>query len=351
MFTIKKFTLFSFFEDTMKKQVTIKDIAEKLGLSVSTVSRALKDHPDISLKTREAVKQLSKLLGYKPNLIALNLKNSKTNTIGLLVPETQHYFFSTIINGIEEIAYENNYNVMVFQSNESYLREVLNTQALLSNRVDGVLASFSKETHDFSHFQQIIENEIPLVFYDRIINDMHADTVSVDDYVGAFQAVSHLIDRGCKRIAIYSAPQHLLIGQNRMKGYKDALEKYGIAFTNDLVYPCDTYQDSVKISRSVLKKRDRPDGLFTVNDMTALGAMKIARQLKISIPDELKVVGFENSLSASICDPELSTVDQFGFEMGKSATKILLKRIREDVFNYTPENIVLKTQFIERGTS
>ncbi len=351
MFTFQKFTVFSLSKDAMKKQVTIKDIAEKLGLSVSTVSRALKDHPDISLKTREAVKQLAKLLGYKPNLIALNLKNSKTNTIGLLIPETQHYFFSTIINGIEEVAYENNYNVMVFQSNESYLREVLNTQTLLSNRVDGILASFSKETRDFAHFQQIIENEIPLVFYDRIVKGMHADTVSVDDYTGAYQAVCHLIERGCKRVAIYSAPQHLLIGQNRMKGYRDALEKYGMPFTNDLVYPCDTYDDSIKISRSVLKKKDRPDGIFTVNDMTALGAMKVARQLKIEIPEDLKIVGFENSLSASICDPELSTVDQFGFSMGKTATRILLRRIQEDVYDYEPEHVVIKTQFIERGTS
>ncbi len=335
----------------MKKQVTIKDIAEKLGLSVSTVSRALKDHPDISLKTRQAVKELAQLLGYKPNRIALNLKNSKTNTIGLLVPETQHYFFSTIINGIEEIAYENNYNVMVFQSNESYMREVLNTQALLSNRVDGVLASFAKETHDFSHFQQIIDNEIPLVFFDRINKDLHADTVAVDDYHGAFNAVSHLIEKGCRRIAIYSAPQHLLIGQNRLKGYKDALEKHNLSYTKDLVYSCDTYDDSIKISRSILKKKDRPDGIFTVNDMTALGTMKTARQLKINVPEELKIVGFENSLSSSICDPELTTVDQFGFEMGKAATKILLKRIQNDVFDYKPEHISIKTHLIERGTS
>ena len=335
----------------MKKQVTIKDIAEKLGLSVSTVSRALKDHPDISLKTRQAVKELAQLLGYKPNRIALNLKNSKTNTIGLLVPETQHYFFSTIINGIEEVAYENNYNVMVFQSNESYMREVLNTQALLSNRVDGVLASFAKETQDFSHFQQIIDNEIPLVFFDRINKDLHADTVAVDDYHGAFNAVNHLIEKGCRRIAIYSAPQHLLIGQNRLKGYKDALEKHNMQYTKDLVYSCDTYDDSIKISRSILKKKDRPDGIFTVNDMTALGTMKTARQLMINVPEELKIVGFENSLSSSICDPELTTVDQFGFEMGKAATKILLKRIQNDVFNYKPEHISIKTHLIERGTS
>jgi LacI family transcriptional regulator len=335
----------------MKRQVTIKDIAEKLGISVSTVSRALKDHPDISVKTRQAVKELAKLLGYKPNLIALNLKNSKTNTIGLVVPEIEHHFFSKIINGIEEVAYENNYNVLVVQSNESYMREVLNTQTLLSNRVDGLLVSFSKETQDYSHFQQIVDQEIPIVFYDRTIENFHADSVMVDDFSGAYKAVNHLISRGCKRIALYSSPQHMLIGRNRFEGYKAALEKHGITFNKDLVYACDTFDSAIKISRSVLKKHDRPDGVFAVNDITAIGVMKTARQLGIKVPDELKVVGFENSHSSSICEPELTSVDQFGYNLGKKAAELLLKRIKLDTFDYIPENIKLKTELIVRGSS
>ncbi len=335
----------------MKKQVTLKDIAGKLGISTSTVSRALQDHPDISIKTREAVQELAKILGYQPNLIALHLKHSRTNTIGLVVPEVEHYFFSTIINGIEDVAYQNNFNVLVVQSNESYLREVLNTQTLLANRVDGVLASFSKETQDFSHFQQLIDNEIPLVFYDRVLHHLHADSVMVDDYSGAFKAVNHLINQGCKRIAFYSAPQHLLLGKNRLEGYKAALEKNGIEYTKDLVYACDTFESAVKISRGVLKKIDRPDGVFAVNDLTAVAVMKTAKQLGISIPEELKVVGFENSRSASICEPELSSVDQFGYDLGKKATEILIKRINTDGFDYTPEKHTLKTELIVRGSS
>ena len=154
------------------------------------MSRALQDHPDISVKTREAVKELAKILGYKPNMVALNLKHSRTNTIGVLVPEVEHYFFSTILNGVEEVAYKNNFSVMVFQSNESYMREVLIAQTFLANRVDGVLASFSKNTHDFSHFQQIVDNEIPLVFFDREREELHADSVIVDDYSGAYNAVN-----------------------------------------------------------------------------------------------------------------------------------------------------------------
>jgi len=335
----------------MKHQVTIKDIAEKLGISPSTVSRSLKDHPDISIKTRNAVKELAKLLRYKPNLIALNLKNSRTNTVGLLVPEIEHHFFSTIINGIEEVAYQNNYNVLIVQSNESYLREVLNTQTLLGNRVDGMLASFSKETKDFSHFQQIIDNEIPLVFYDRAVDSLHADLVVVDDYSGAYDAVNHLIKEGCRRIAFYSAPQHLLLGKDRFQGYIDALENNNINFDKNLVYSCDTFESAIKISQSILKKTDRPDGIFAVNDLTAVGVMKVAKRLNIKVPEELKIVGFENSQNASMCEPELTSVDQFGYKLGKKAMTILLDRIKEDNPDYEPVRHVIKTKLIIRESS
>ncbi len=335
----------------MKRQVTIKDIAEKLSVSPSTVSRALKDHPDISIKTRNAVKELANLLGYKPNLIALNLKNSRTNTIGLLVPEIEHHFFSTIINGVEEVAYQNNYNVLIVQSNESYLREVLSTQTLIGNRVDGMLASFSKETKDFSHFQQLIDNEIPIVFYDRAVDNLHADVVVVDDYSGAYNAVNHLINRGCKRIAFYSAPQHLLLGKDRLQGYIDALENHNIKYDKNLVYSCDTFESAKKISQSILKKVDRPDGIFAVNDLTAVGIIKVAKYLGIKVPEELKIVGFENSKSATICDPELTSVDQFGYNLGKKAMSILLDRIKNGNPDYKAIKHVIKTKLIVRESS
>ncbi|RLD47767.1 MAG: LacI family transcriptional regulator [Bacteroidetes bacterium] len=335
----------------MKHQVTIKDIARKLGVSTSTVSRALKDHPDISVKTREAVKELANILGYKPNMIALNLKHSRTNTIGVLVPEVEHYFFSSVLNGVEEVAYKNNFSVMVFQSNESYMREVLIAQNFLTNRVDGVLASFSKNTHDFSHFKQIIENEIPLVFFDRERGELHADSVIVDDYSGAYHAVSHLISKGSRRIAFYSAPQHLVLGKNRLEGYKAALEDHGITYNPELVYSCDTFDEAEKISRSILKKHDRPDAIFAVNDLTAIGAMKVAKKLGLRVPDDIRFVGFENSRSSWICEPELTTVDQFGFELGKEATGLLLARIKLNTFEYEVERRMMKTQVVVRGTT
>ncbi len=263
----------------------------------------------------------------------------------------EHHFFSKIISGIEDVAYDNNYNVLVVQSNESYLREVLNSQTLLGNRVDGMLVSFSKETKDFAHFQQIIDNDIPIVFYDRGVDTLKADNVVVDDYTGAFDAVKHLIDRGCKRIAFYSAPQHLLLGKDRLQGYIDALEKQGFNYDKNLVYPCDTFESAIKISNSVLKKVDRPDGIFAVNDLTALGVMKVAKKMGINIPQELKIVGFENSKSAVISDPELSSVDQFGYDLGKKAMTILLDRIKSDTIDFEPVKHVIKTKLITRDSS
>ncbi len=337
----------------MKHQITIKDIALKLGLSTSTVSRALKDHPDISPKTRTAVKELAGLLGYRPNRIALNLRNNSTRTIGLIIPEIEHYFFSAIINGIEEVAYKNDYSVMVFQSNESYKREVINTQAVLTNRVDGVLVSFSKETKDFSHFQKLVDNEIPVVFFDRVTDELQADQVVADDYQGAFLAVNHLIEKGCRRIAHFAAPQSLAIGKSRLSGYHDALLKHGIHFDPALVVLADTFESARKSAYDILRKPDYPDGFFAVNDMSAIAIVKAANALGIKVPDKIKVVGFENSRSASLIDPELSSVDQFGFELGREACLQLLRRLKEDldIAEIKPVRKVIKTRLVVRGTS
>lgn len=337
----------------MKHQITIKDIAVKLGLSTSTVSRALKDHPDISPKTRVAVKELASLLGYRPNRIALNLRNNSTRTIGLIIPEIEHYFFSAIINGIEEVAYKNDYSVMVFQSNESYKREVINTQAVLTNRVDGVLVSFSKETRDFSHFQRLIDNEIPVVFFDRVTEELQADQVVADDYQGAFIAVNHLIEKGCKRIAHFAAPQSLAIGRSRLSGYHDALLKHDIAYNPALVVLADTFDSSKKAAHDILRKADRPDGFFAVNDMSAIAIIKAAVELGLKVPQDVKVVGFENSKSSALIEPELTSVDQFGFELGREACLQLLRRLKEDedISEFKPVKKVIKTKLVVRGST
>jgi len=335
----------------MGYQVTIKNIAEKLGVSISTVSRALSDHPDISSKTKKAVKELADVLGYKPNQVALNLKYQSTKTLGLVIPEIMHNYFSTVISGVEDIAYDNDYSVVICQSNESYKREVVNIQTLLSNRVDGILVSLSKETKDISHIKKIINNKIPIVLFDRIIDDLNVDVVTNDDYKGAYTAVNHLIVKRCKRIAIYTASEHLSIGKNRLSGYKDALCDNNITVDESLIFYCDTYLDSMKITASILKRVDRPDGFFAVNDMTAIGIMMTAKALEIKIPEEIKIIGFENSISAGITSPGLTSVDQFGYEVGKEATKLLFKRIKNKQNEFLPEKRCIKTKLVLRNST
>ena len=259
-------------------QVTIKDIAKELGISASTVSRALKDHPDISSKTKKAVNELAKKWHYKPNAVALSLRHSKTNIIGVIIPEIVHHFFSSVISGIEKIAHEAGYNVMMFQSNESFEREAANVQALLSSRVDGVLVSMSKETKDYGHFKELRDNGIPIVFFDRICNELSSDNVIVDDFAGAFAAVEHLINTGCKRIAHLSAPQHMLLGQNRQKGYRQALLKHKVPIDDDLIVKCDSYDEALEKTPELLNLPKPPDAIFAVNELTAAGALLMVKR-------------------------------------------------------------------------
>ena len=332
-------------------QVTIKDIAKELGISASTVSRALKDHPDISAKTKEAVNELAKKWHYKPNAVALSLRHSKTNVIGVIIPEIVHHFFSSVISGIEEVAHKAGYNVMMFQSNESFEREKANVQALLSSRVDGVLVSMSKETKDYSHFKELRDNGIPIVFFDRICNELSCDNVIVDDFAGAFSAVEHLIEIGCKRIAHLSAPQHMLLAQNRQKGYKQALLKHKVSVDEDLIIKCDNYEEAIEKMPELLSLPEPPDAIFAVNELTAAGAMLAVKKYGYRVPEDIAVVGFTDGLVSRVTDPTLTTLEQHGYEIGLKATNLLLERISNDSDNYEPVTKVVKTNLIVRGST
>jgi LacI family transcriptional regulator, galactose operon repressor len=222
----------------MKAHVTIKDLAKELDISPSTVSRALKDHPDISPETKRLVKQLAEQMNYKPNLIAQGLRKSKTNTIGVIVPELIHFFFSTVISGIENVAYARGYNVILCQSDENYDREVTDTRALWNSRVDGMLVSLSRQTIKFDHFQELLDEELPMVFFDRITDELKTSQVIVDDYLGAYKAVELLINKGCKKIVHLAGPENLEISKNRLKGYSDALESHDLVVDQQYIYPC-----------------------------------------------------------------------------------------------------------------
>lgn len=335
----------------MSHQVTIKDIAKELGVSPSTVSRALKDHPDISPATKAQVRELVEKLKYKPNAIALSLRSQKTNVISVIVPQIVHHFFSSVISGIEEVAQESGYNVMIFQSSEKYNREVEIIQAIESNRAEGVLASVSKTTTNFAHFRELANKDFPLVFFDRVCDEIETDKVVVDDFNGAMNAVEYLIKSGCKRIAHLAAPQNLLIGYQRQRGYISALEKNGIEVDDNLIIKCDTIQEARELVPSLMSIDNPPDAIFAVNDMTAAGAINALKAMKFRIPEDVSIIGFTDGLVSTVTDPPLTTVSQHGFEIGQKAAEMLLFRIKNPDSEKKPYTEVIKTELVVRGTT
>lgn len=331
-------------------QTTIKDIASRLGLSPSTVSRALKDHPDIGADTKKAVKDLAVELNYKPNAMAISLRNSRSNIIGVIIPEIVHHFFSSVISGIEDVAYDAGYQVMVCQSNELYQREVKNTQALLLSRIEGLLVSVSKETRDFSHLRGVKDLNIPVVFFDRVCDEMEADRVIVDDFEGAYKIVSHLIEVGCKRIAHLGTVQDLLIGRNRLNGYLKALKDHNLPVDDKLILRCDTMQSAQIATKRLVYELNPPDGIFAVNDLTAIGALQTIKECKMRVPDDICIAGFGNGLYSMFTDPPITTMEQNGYKMGQIAMTLMLDRlIRHD--DYPPITEVLETSLIQRKST
>jgi LacI family transcriptional regulator len=332
-------------------QITIKDIANQLGISPSTVSRALKNHPDISTETKTAVNELAGRLKYQPNAVALSLKQNRSYTIGVVIPEIVHYFFSSVISGIEDVAYDAGFTVIICQSNELYKRESSNIKALLAHRVDGVLVSVSKETSNFQHFYDLKDRGIPVVFFDRIVPGFFADQVIVDDMEAAYRATKHLIEKGRKRIAHFAGPQNLLIGQQRKQGYIKALHEGGLPLVDELMQEADSFEKARIYANTLFESGNLPDGIFAVNDLTAIGAMQTLQKRGVKIPDEVAVVGFSDGHLSGITDPTLTSVDQHGYEMGSIATEMLLRRILAENPDYPFETKVLNANLIVRASS
>ncbi|MEM9857822.1 MAG: LacI family DNA-binding transcriptional regulator [Bacteroidota bacterium] len=336
-------------------QVTIKDIARELGISPSTVSRALKDHPDISPETKKVVTELAEKLNYQPNSIALSLRHSKSNTIGVIIPQVVHWFFSTVISGIEDIAYGAGYSVIVSQSNESYEKEVMDTKALFNNRVDGILISMSRETIRYDHFESLHSRGIPMVFFDRVCDAINTSKVIVDDYGAAYDATKHLIDQKFDRIAHLAGATNLAIGEQRLEGYKAALKESGLSFREEyVVYEnlADKVEPAKKLTLKLLELKEPPNAVFASNDISAIGAMQAAKQKGFTIPEDFGVVGFSNWGFTELTEPTLSTIDQRGFEMGQEAARLLIKEIEasEDEI-IEPITKTLETELIIRRSS
>jgi len=334
-----------------RRVVTIKDLAQELGIAISTVSKALKNNPAISEETRKKVSELAKQLNYKPNAIALSLRSSKTKTLGLVIPEIVHHFFSSVISGIEDLAYDAGYNVMIFQSNESYNREVNGIQALIGSQVEGILISLSKETRNFEHIQNALDLDIPVVMFDRVCMELDTDKVTVDDFQGAYHAVNHLIQIGCKRIAHLSGPPGLEIADQRKSGYIQALRDNNMELNRDLVIYCDNFKQARIRTKQLMNLPNPPDAFFTVNDHTATGVVKSLHELNISIPERVSVIGFSNEDISQVTHPALSSVDQHGYLIGQTSIQLLLDRLMCQGSNLPFIHHVIKTELILRDST
>lgn len=337
--------------------VTLKQIAEKLGISITTVSKALKEYPDVSKKTRKLVRETASMLNYKPNSFAVNLRTKESKIIGLIIPVIVHHFFSSVIKGIVAQAEKKGYLVIILQSNESYELEKKQIDLLLSKRVDGILISLANETADFKHLNQVISQETPLVMFDKIAKIVKCSKVIIDDRKAAYKATQHLIDIGCKRIAHFRGP---LLPQNsidRFLGYKKALIDNNLEYDPSLVYICEcgemSFEEGKKNASQLLKDHKDIDGIFINTDLVAIGAMTELIKQGVKIPDDISVVGFSNWFMASIISPSLTTINQPGLEMGKNSFKLLYKEIKErkkkKTINY--KELVLETELVIRDST
>ena len=334
--------------------MTMKDIAEALGISVATVSRALSDSPRISDERRRQIQAYAREHNFTPNVLAESLRHSRVKPvkiIGVIVPELVHYYFSTILKGIEEEAEQHGYRIMVAQSGEKYEREVRLCQSFYENKVCGIIVSQAKDTQHYDHFQRLIDAGVPLVFYDRICTGVNASRVVVDDYMGAYNAVTHLIETGCRRIAFYGSQMNLEISKNRFNGYKDALLKHGLPFDESITRQCDNRQDAELITPDLFDGDYYPDAFFAVNDDTAIGILYTVKRMGLRVPEDISICGFTNGQRAVACDPMLTTVEQRGKRVGEEAAEILIDKVEGHSPMDRVEKRIVRTRLIIRGTT
>ncbi|MBR6287175.1 MAG: LacI family DNA-binding transcriptional regulator [Bacteroidaceae bacterium] len=338
-------------------QITIRDIAKALGISVSTVSRALHDSPEISTERRKAIKEYARKHHYTPNLIASSLRasrNHNSHIIGVVVPKILHYYFADVLAGIEEKATEMGYRIMVSQSNEEYAKEKQIIEAFEEARVCGVIISQAEDTRDYDHFRRLIDKEIPLIFYDRICTGIQTPRVVIDDYAGAYTAVEYLVRTGCRRIGFMGSAMNLEISKNRLNGYKDALLKKGLRPEADLTIDFDQAGDSDEkqaLIDRLLNSEERPDALFANNDVIGTQVLNACKRAGLRVPDDVSIVCFTNSSMTRVCDPQLTCVDQRGNLVGRSAAELLIDRLEGRLDNSRQNNRIIKTNLIVRAST
>lgn len=342
----------------MKRKITLKQIAKELDVSISTVSKSLRNSLEIGEETRLKVQAFAKFYNYKPNNIALSLKNRKTKSIGIIIPEIVHYFFSTVINGVEQVANEYGYSVVICVSDDSFDKEVLNMEMLANGSIDGFIMSLSKETQykgDFHHITEVINQGMPVVMFDRVTNDILCDKVIIDDKSAAYEAVQSLIDSGRKKIALVTTVDYVSVGKLRTDGYEKALLDNGLPFNEDLIIKIEDV-DTCEITISELLHARAFDAVFAVNELFAVTIIKTANKMGLKVPEDLAVIAFTDGIISKYSTPSITTVSQSGEKMGNKAAKMLIERIEaeedddeEHNENYITE--VIETHLIKREST
>jgi LacI family transcriptional regulator len=335
-----------------EKEITIYDLAKKLNISIATVSRALKDDPVVSKKTKKKIADLAQEMGYRSNNFARNLRNQKTNTIGVIVPRLNSYFMSTVIAGIESIANNEGYNLIISQSSESFDKEMASAKTMFNNRVDGVLVSLAYDTENLAHFNSFFKRHIPLIFFDRVVEDENSTNILIDNRKAAYEATTHLIKQGCKRIVHITATPKRNVYVDRLQGYKHALSDNDIAFREDYVIISNLSQEAGAIAaQEILQMNPLPDGVFVANDNCAVGCMLALKHAGIKIPEDIAFVGFNNDPVSKVIEPNLTTINYPGYEMGEVAARNLINHLNGKATIQSTNTIILRPELIIRDSS
>jgi len=335
-----------------KPETTIHDIARELNIAASTVSRALNDNPLISEATREKIKKTAEKMGYRPNILAANFRTKRTHTIGVIVPLINRHFFSSVISGIEDVAYQQGFAVTISQSNDNFEKENRIAHTFFANRVDGLILSIAMETTSFDHLKLFSERNIPLVFFDREVNEIEAHKIVVDDFGAAYKATKHLIDQGRKRIAMIGGPLNLKIYKNRQDGYCQALKDAGLNMEEPgIINNSLTREDGTRAIKKIMDSPAKPDAVFCANDTTALSSIIYLKNNGFKIPEDIAIVGFSNEPFSEVVTPSISTIKQPGFEIGKKAAELIINQIKLKKKPSSFETITMPTELIIRDSS
>ncbi len=337
---------------TKEKEITIYDIADKLNISIATVSRALKDDPVVNKKTKKKIFELAEELGYRSNHFARNLRNQKTNTIGVIANRLNSYFMSTVIAGIEKTLNEDEYNLIITQSAELFKKEIAAAKTMFNSRVDGLLVTLSYETENLHHFDPFIKKNVPVLFFDRCEEHDSITRVLIDNQQSSYQATCHLIAQGCKRILHITAPQKRNLYVQRMNGFRQALRENNLEFNDNLAYICNLSMEAgIESAQYILNLEQKPDAVFVANDNCAVGCMLSLKEAGIRIPEDIAVVGFNNDPVSKVIEPNLTTINYPGYEMGEVAARNLINHLNGTHLIHSTNTIVLRSELIIRASS